>query len=275
MIENILIKNRYVDSVVLMSITGSLKKIEGVSDVHAMMGSPENKDILSGAGVLTEIGKTAGPSDIIITFKSNRAGVEKEIEKAVLEFLNKTDMSSGAKEEVFPSSLRSALERMPDANLLLLSIPGRYVRREADIALDAGLHVMSFSDNVPLEDEIALKKKAFEKGLLFMGPDCGTSMISGVGLAFANLCRRGKVGIIGASGTGIQEVSTIVHKQGGGISHAIGLGGRDLKEEVGGLSMLLAMDALQEDPDTEVLVLISKPPSKNVMEKVLKKAAEI
>jgi FdrA protein len=164
------------------------------------------------------------------------------------------------------------VQAQPAANLALISVPGDFAAAEARKALRRGLHVMVFSDNVAIEDEIALKNEAMERGLLMMGPDCGTAILNGVPIAFANNVRRGGIGIVGASGTGIQEVSCLISRRGGGISHAIGVGGRDLKEEVGGISTLMAMEALDADQATNHIVVISKPPAAGVAEAVIARA---
>ena len=150
---------------------------------------------------------------------------------------------------------------MPDANLALISVPGEFAAAEARKALRAGLHALIFSDNVPLEEELALKRVAREQGLLLMGPDCGTAIIAGTPLAFANAVPRGDIGIVSASGTGLQEVSCLIARMGRGMSHGIGVGGRDLDERVGALATLAAIDALEQDPATAHIVLISKPPA--------------
>ena len=150
-----------------------------------------------------------------------------------------------------------------------------YAAREAREALRNGLHVMLFSDNVSIEDEVELKEEAHEKGLLMMGPDCGTAIINNIGLCFANKVRPGNIGIIGASGTGSQELSVRIHEFGYGVSQLIGTGGRDLSEEVGGIMMIDAIHALEEDEATDVIVLVSKPPAKKVEEKVLQLVSEI
>ena len=148
-------------------------------------------------------------------------------------------------------TIRAAVQRLPDANLALISVPGDFAVAEARKALELGLHVMIFSDNVPLEDEAALKREARERRRFVMGPDCGTAIIAGVPLGFANVVPRGDIGIIGASGTGIQEVSCLIARAGRGISHAIGTGGRDLKAEVGAITTLMAIDALDADDGDE------------------------
>ena len=165
--------------------------------------------------------------------------------------------------------LGAALEAHPGANVVLISVPGDYAAREARRALRAGRHVMLFSDNVSLADEVALKREAVERGLLMMGPDCGTAIINGMPLGFANAVRRGPIGIVGAAGTGIQEVSSLMHRLGGGVSQAIGTGGRDLSEEVGGLMMRFGIEALAADPATRVIAVVSKPPAAAVAEQVL------
>jgi FdrA protein len=157
-----------------------------------------------------------------------------------------------------------ALRQMPEAGWVLISVPGRYAAGVAREALGLDRHVFLYSDNVSLEDEVALKKTAREKGLLVMGPDCGTAIINGVGLGFANRVRRGAIGLVGASGTGLQAIAAHIHELGAGVSHAIGTGGRDLKSEVSAITARQALDVLARDPDTRVIVLVSKPPSPNV-----------
>jgi len=168
-----------------------------------------------------------------------------------------------------PKSLSSTFGQFPDANLVHISIPGKYVKWEAEKALERGLNLFIFSDNVPVEDELELKKIARKKSLLVMGPDCGTAIINGVALGFANVVRRGKIGIVAAAGTGLQEVSCLIHKAGCGISQGIGTGGRDLSKEIGGITMLQGIKALENDPDTRIIVLISKPPAKEVANKII------
>ena len=169
-----------------------------------------------------------------------------------------------------PVSLSGALQVVPEANLAVISIAGRYAGDEAMRALEAGLHVMLFSDNVPLEKEIALKKFAAKRGLLVMGPDCGTAIINGVPLAFANVVNRGNIGIVAAAGTGLQEVSCIISNAGAGISQAIGTGGRDVKKEVGGIMFIEGLKALAKDEQTKVILLVSKPPHPAVLKKIEK-----
>jgi FdrA protein len=170
--------------------------------------------------------------------------------------------------------MTSALATLHDANLVLISVPGEFAAAEARRALDAGLHVMVFSDNVPLAEEVSLKRAAVAKGLLLMGPDCGTCLIGGVPVAFANVVPRGGIGIVSASGTGLQEVSSLLARAGCGVSHGIGVGGRDLKNEVGGLMTLAAIDALERDPATRHIVIISKPPSPAVSGKIVARVAK-
>ena len=166
------------------------------------------------------------------------------------------------------------MQERPDANLALISVPGDFAPAEARKALALNLNVMIFSDNVPIEEEAALKREGRDRGLLVMGPDCGTAIIGGLPLAFANVVPRGGIGIIGASGTGIQEVSCLIARAGGGISHAIGTGGRDLRAEVGAITTLMAIDALDADPGTEHVVLVSKPPAQSVARMVLDRVAQ-
>ena len=274
MLRNIVIKNRYVDSVMLMSISARAKGGAGVKEVSAMMGTDANKELMKASGLLDDAGRAAGPMDIIIAVEAHDSEAIQKAIAAVEEMLTGREERAAPTEEAPPHSLPRALELFPGARLLFISLPGAYARREAEAALNSGLHVMIFSDNVPIEDEIALKTKARDLGLLVMGPDCGTAIISGVALGFANVIKRGPVGIVGASGTGIQEVSCIISNMGHGITHAIGLGSRDLKEEVGGVSMLMGIDALDADQDTKLIVLISKPPAPHIARKILDRARQ-
>ena len=266
MIKTIIHENSYKDSVVLMLLTNEIAKMAGVKQVSIMMATPANKDILDGSGLLTEEVKSAKADDIAIVMEIETEDIVEDVLSAIDEFLNKE--ATHTKSESIARTWDQAHSLLPDANLALLSIPGIYAAHETRKALDQGYHVFLFSDNVAIEDEVELKKLAHEKGLLFMGPDSGTGIISGVPLAFTNRVRTGKIGIVGASGTGIQEVSTLVHKLGQGVSSAIGTGGRDLNEAVGAITMLDSLHHLSLQPDTEVLVVISKPPAPSVKEKV-------
>jgi FdrA protein len=188
--------------------------------------------------------------------------------KMIDEELSSTNDGGGAVEEKI-NSWEKAIKKAPDANVALISIPGEYAALEIEKAIDNGLHAFVFSDNVPIEEEARLKQKAHEKGLLVMGPDCGTGVIHGLPLAFTNNNRKGRIGVIGASGTGIQEVTTLIHRYGQGVTNAIGTGGRDLSTAVGAISMIDSIVALNNDADTDVIIVISKPPAKEIEERVL------
>lgn len=269
-IQNIIKHNSYHDSVFLMAIAGRVSRLDGIGAVSCLMGTEENRKVVAQSGLLTGEGEDAGPNDLLIAI---RADDEEALTRALAEIeaaLAEKRTGDDWDDDFRPRSLAGARRAMPGANLALISLPGRYVRREADRALDLGMHAFVFSDNVPLEDEVALKKKAQRLGLLVMGPDCGTAIINGTALGFANVVRRGNVGIVAAAGTGLQEISVQVHRYGGGISQGIGTGGRDLKEEVGGLTMLQGLRLLDQDPATDVIVLVSKPPSAVVAETILR-----
>lgn len=262
-------KGLYYDSVKLMLVTNEISTVEGVNNASVVMGTDLNKDNLAGTGLLTEEAKSAGPSDLII-------GIEADNEESITSALKILDQSLNAtvegqsNNEYKPRTLSRGMEMAPKANVCIISIPGEYAAAEAREALEAGLHVMMFSDNVAIKDELELKKLAESKDLLLMGPDCGTALINGAPLCFANKVRKGSIGIVGASGTGSQEVMTLVHKLGGGISQLIGTGGRDLKEEIGGIMTIMGLRALEEDDNTKVITLVSKPPADKVVDKIIK-----
>ncbi len=273
-IRNEVRKGFYLDSVALMRAARTVAALPGVEEAGLMIGTPANKQVLAEAGVLDDIGEAAGPGDLVISGRAKDAGAAEAAMVEARRLLDQPRHATGGGAAWQPRTLRGAVQQLPDANLALISVPGAFAAAEARKALRRGLHAMIFSDNVPLEQEIALKREGRDLGLLVMGPDCGTAIIAGVPLAFANVVPRGDVGIIGASGTGIQEVSCLIANAGRGISHAIGTGGRDLSAEVGGITTLMAFDLLDRDPATKHVVLISKPPAPEVARRVLARVGE-
>lgn len=267
-------KGFYLDSVALMRLSRELSSGEGVEDAALMMGTPANRRILADAGLLVGEGESAGGGDLIIAVRaadSGQAAVALAQARVRLAQPRQTGVAQSAWQ---PRTLRAALKQAPKSSLALISVPGAFAVAEARKAIRRGLDVMIFSDNVPLQEEVALKQEAQQLGRLVMGPDCGTAIINGVPLAFANEVSAGDIGIVGASGTGLQEVCCLIDRYGGGISHAIGVGGRDLHSEVGAVSTLMAVEALATDVGTSHLVLISKPPPAVVADKVLACVAE-
>lgn len=259
-------KNTYYDSVTLMALTQKLAARPGVEEAVAVMGTPMNKELLAGVGLLTPEAAACGPDDLVVAV---RAASEAAAADALASFAGAATGSAGEKKAAGAyATLEAAVRHLPGANLAVISVPGAYAAREARAALNQGLHVMLFSDNVAIEDEIALKRLAHDKGLLMMGPDCGTAIVNGVALCFANAVRRGGIGVVGASGTGTQEVTVHVYRLGGGVSQVLGTGGRDLSAAVGGIMMLDGLAALGRDPDTSVVVLVSKPPAPEVAGKI-------
>ncbi len=250
-------KNEYHDSVFLMRTARTISEQEGVVDAAAFMGTEKNKTLLADMGFGDVEISDAASSDLIIAVKADSRLVLDEVFENTEQWLvSETKLSR----ELNPRTLNEAAARQPRANLAVISVPGEYAAREAKQALENGLNVFLFSDNVSVENELDLKKNAREKGLIVMGPDCGTAIIGGIGIGFANAVRRGPIGVIGASGTGIQEFTTLVHQSGSGISQAIGTGGRDLSDEIGGLSTLSALSALESDSETKVIGILAKPP---------------
>lgn len=260
-------KNTYYDSVTLMIITKEVKNVTGVNEVLVGMATDLNKELVTNLNLMTPEVHELTVNDFFITVDAGSDEVLKLVVEKVEELLDRKAESQAG--DYQPPTLQSALKILPDANLAIISVPGKYAAAEAKKALNNDMHVMLFSDNVSIEEELELKQLAHDKGLLVMGPDCGTAIINGIPLCFANVVKDGDIGLVGASGTGIQEVSSIIGKLGSGITQAIGTGGRDLKSGIGGIMMMDGIRALQNDPKTKVIVLISKPPAKEVEEKVL------
>jgi succinyl-CoA synthetase alpha subunit len=262
-------KNFYKDSVALMRISQTVAGRAGLARVSLLMGTPANKDILGQAGLLVPEIAGAAPADLMILVEGEPQALAGALEAIEAALAGGDARPSGGAIEIAPRSIAMGLERLADATLAQVSVPGPYAAAEALKALKRGLHVFLFSDNVPLAEEQAVKRLAAKKGLLVMGPDCGTAIIAGVPLGFANAVRRGAIGIVGASGTGMQEVTCRIHQLGEGVSHAIGTGSRDVYDEIGGTTLLAGIDLLARDPATRVIVIVSKPPAARVAERAL------
>jgi FdrA protein len=258
--------DRYADSVRLMGIARTLRGRDGISRCEIGMGTPANLAVLADMGADAQ----ATPSDVVIAVDGDGDAAQEAFAEAE-RLLSSGDAagdgadSGGGAAPARPRSLAAAAEGLAGANVALVSVPGEYAALEAHRALTRGLHVLLFSDHVAVEDEVALKRRGIERGLLVMGPGCGTAMLGGVGLGFANEVPAGSVGIVAAAGTGAQEVACLVAEAGAGVSQIIGVGGRDLSEEVGGLAFRQALEMLGADEHTETIVLVSKPPAAAVV----------
>lgn len=266
-------KNTYFDSVTLMGITKRLASLEGIMNLSVSMGSDLNKALLLDSGMSTPEAEAATPNDLIISFsledEENAVNVFESIEKGLVK------RSNSNSNKTKPVGIKSALNISPDANMVVISLPGEYAVSEAKRALQNDLHVMMFSDNISIEDELKLKSFAHDKGLLMMGPDCGTAIINQKALCFANAVNQGHIGVIGASGTGTQELTVLLDQYGYGISQVIGTGGRDLSKSINAIMMCDALQALAQDPETDLIVLVSKPPEDSVADKVTSLARQV
>lgn len=265
-------QNQYHDSVSLMAIAEGVRSVRGVLEAVLVMGTPMNRELLARVDLLVPEAKEAGPMDLVIAVKaSSEEAAEAGLAQA-RRLISRAPVLSDAPyatsvtdiNRPAPNTLRAAVRAEPDLNFALISVPGVYAALKARRALLAGLDVMIYSDNVPIEAEVELKRLARDRRLLCLGPDCGTTILDGVGLGFANVVRRGPIGIVAASGTGAQELSVQIDRMGSGISHLFGVGGRDLSAEVGGLMTLQALSRLYADSATELIVLIAKPPAPEV-----------
>ncbi|MEW6624434.1 MAG: acyl-CoA synthetase FdrA [Bacillota bacterium] len=267
------LKNTYYDSVTLMSLTARLKKEMPFKELVMLMGTDMNKEMIRDINLMSDEIEKASPGDLVLAASLEDTSLKDTWDTVVLKQLNSRKSEKGLPVKEFKTINQAKKEF--DANVAVISVPGIYASNEALNALKNNMHVMLFSDNVSIEDEIELKKAAIERDLLLMGPDCGTAILNGIGLCFANNVRQGNIGLVAASGTGLQEVTVIIDRFGGGITQAIGVGGRDLSEQVGGAMMLKGIDMLDKDEKTAVIVLISKPPHKSVEEKIMKRLESV
>jgi FdrA protein len=254
-------RGSYRDSVTLMRVGRALAERPGVLAAQTAMATELNLELLADAGFA--IPAEAGANDLVIAVRAQDPAALDAAMAALDGLLTEAPRAGGSAEEAPPRTTAAAARRAP-STLALISVPGPYAFAEAMDALTAGLNVMVFSDNVSLDQEITLKEEAARRGLIVMGPDCGTAVIGGAGLGFANAVRPGPVGLVAASGTGSQQIMCLLDAAGVGISHALGVGGRDLSAEVSARSTLQAMTALDEDPATELIVVVSKPPAPQV-----------
>ena len=270
MTDHVEVRRRtYHDSVRLMQVSAAVQAVAGVETALVAMGTDLNLGLLADLGFVPS---DAGPDDMLVAI---RAADDEALQAglAALEAALVARAGDGATLDAPAPRTVAGAARLADASLALVSVPGPHAFVEAAEALDAGLHVMIFSDNVPVAHEQILKRRGGERGLLVMGPDCGTAIVSGVGLGFANSVMPGPVGIVGASGTGIQQVCCLLDAAGVGVRHALGTGSRDLSAAVGGAATLQGLDALDRDPAVEVIVVVSKPPDHEVAERVRAAAA--
>lgn len=271
MLVNIIRKNSYYDSATLMLLTSKIApSVGGSGNIAVMMGTAMNKELMRASGLLDETGEQASPNDLVFAVRTENEQAAQEAMNEAVRLLERKNASraQAAVEDRPAASAEEALERLDQADVAVVSLPGEFAHIEVKRLLKNDVNVLLFSDNVSIDNENMLKDLAIERGLLMMGPDCGTAVINGVGLGFSNKVRRGSVGIVAASGTGMQEVMTLVSNFGGGISQALGTGGRDVKAEVGGKMMLQCLDMLDADPQTEVICIVSKPPAPSVVKKL-------
>lgn len=266
--------NAYFDSVTLMLFSSRLKQTQGVEEAAVMMGTDHNKRLMMESGVLDEkTAKESGANDLLIGVRAKEAQAVEAAKSLLTSLFEKKKNDGAAQEDFVAKTFSAAVNRLGRPNMAIISLPGKYAKREAMKALKQGMHVLLFSDNVSVDEENELKTCAAQHGLLLMGPECGTAIINGTALGFANVVRRGTVGVVAASGTGLQEVTVLVDRLGGGISQAIGTGGRDVKAAIGGKTMLSALEALNSDDATKVIGIISKSPAETVLQAVTEKAA--
>ena len=258
-------KNRYLDSVFLMAVARRIGEQADIEDAAVVMGSAANRLILIQMGFDEALLADAEPNDLIVALAGETETVHGILADIDSWLVRPKSVLDGA----MALSLEDAWNQQPNSNLAVISVPGEYAAREAHDALDLGMNVFLFSDHVSVEDELSLKSKASDAGLIVMGPDCGTAIIAGKGIGFANVVRRGSIGVVASSGTGLQEFTSLVHRSGAGISHGFGTGGRDLSDAVGGISTLTAIDALEKDPETEVIAVVAKPPAQATLQQVV------
>ena len=264
----------YADSVKLMQISRDVAALDGVTAVLVAMATPLNLELAANMGLAPE--EPASPEQLLIAIRADDDAALASAVAAVDTALTARERATGSATAIPQRTIGAGLDELEAGSAMaIVSVPGQYAVAEAADAIAAGRSVLLFSDGVPVEHEIALKDAASSAGVLVMGPDCGTAIISGLALGFANVVRPGGVGLVAASGTGAQQVSCLLDAAGVGVSHVLGVGGRDLSEAVGGRATLAALAALDADPGTERVLVVSKPPAPSVEQSVSAAAAEL
>ncbi len=266
-------KNEYRDSLFLMRLSKEVSSWQGVQQAVIVMGTSTNKSILREVGLLEGGAKDATPDDLVIAIETAIPISEGELFDRLDRLFQNSEMMVQPQNNYM--NLEDAIQGSPESKLVVISIPGEYAVNYAKKAIESGRHVFCFSHHISVSDEIALKQSALEKGVLMMGPDCGTSILDGIGIGFANQVRRGKTGIISSSGSGAQEVSTLIHRAGGGVSQLIGVGGRDMDMPINGIMTEAALRLLTQAHDSDVIIILSKKPSLEAQSKILRSLQEI
>ncbi len=255
----------YRDSLLLLSATRAMRADDDVEWATAVLALPANIDDLAAMGFRGNDLGNAGANDLVLAVRAaDAAAADAALERGEAALFTQTSPAPAGDERPAPRAIEAAVAQLAGANVAVVSVPGPYASLAAHQALTAGLHVLLFSDNVPVDEEIALKDRAAARGLLVMGPGAGTAVLGTVGLGFANAVRPGRVGVVAAAGTGAQEVMSLLDHWDVGVSHVIGVGGRDLSASVGGRMAAAAVRALDGDPGTDAILLVSKPPDRDV-----------
>ena len=269
-VRNIVKTNYYRDSLQLLRLSEEAKKIAGVRDAAVVMATSTNKEILSKLNLLTSEGLSATPNDLIIAvFADSQHAIDHGIQQIEASL---TRAPSGSKNHF--QTIDAALQSFSGVNLAIVSVPGEHAKEIVMMLLRKDINVHLFSNHVSIEDELEMKQFAKSNGLLVMGPGAGTSIIAGKAVAFANVVRRGNVGIVAAAGTGLQEVSVLLDDGGLGVSQALGTGGGDVKDQIGAISTLQAIEALEKDVSTDIIVIVSKPPDPVVKDRIVNYVAQ-
>lgn len=267
-----IISNGYRDSVQLLYAESILAESDGITQAHVAMGTLTQKQVFADMGLMDSAIISAKDQDLVIAAIAESSSVFATAAQAAMASLAATDLGS-AEKHTYPS-LEQALRERPDAQVCMISIPGEYAKAEALRALNSGMHVILFSSHIFPEDELELKLLARSKGLLLMGPDCGVVNLNGTAYLLSSLTHRGPFGLCGATGVGIQHIGALLHAAGSGVSQIIGTGGGDLKQPIGGLSMLSGIDALEADPQTQYILLASRKPDEKTMNTVFDRVSQ-
>ena len=266
LIQTLVLTNSYMDSILILSVSKEMMKFPGVHNAVVVMATDMNKTVVDEFGGMTDSARAAGPNDLIVALECEDATILPDAERRIKEMAGGKNPGSAAAEVEY-RTISAAKSALPEANLCIISLPGEYALDEAKSAIACGMNLFIFSD-MPEDEELEIKTMAREKGLFVMGPGAGTALINQNAIGLMSKTRPGHVGIVAASGSGLQEVAVLVHNYGAGISQAIGTGGHDLCAKVGGIMFLQALAYLADDPDTHVIVLVSKPPHPTTAKKI-------
>ncbi|WP_261719919.1 succinate--CoA ligase subunit alpha [Streptomyces sp. FZ201] len=142
------------------------------------------------------------------------------------------------------------------ADVSVLFVPPAFAKAAVIEAADAGIGLaVVITEGIPVHDTVAFTTYAKDRGTRVIGPNCPgliTPGQSSAGIIPADIARPGRIGLVSKSGTLTYQLMYELRDI--GFSTCVGIGG----DPVVGTSHIDCLAAFQDDPDTELVVLIGE-----------------